>query len=594
MTTRSTRSPRRRTVVALAVVLALLAVFVLRLVDIQVVNAKENVANSLKVGNIGGTRILIGTRGDIVDSTGVVLAHSTKLYDAEVTPVNVKTVTRPIDGKLAQITWADAAAKIAQITGQSVDDVMGIVTSALAKDPGSQFAYLKRGISTGQYRDLVALNLPYLNFESQPSRTYPNGAVAGNLTGFVGMDGTALAGLELADNACLTPTAGSETFQRGRDGVIIPGTLASRPAVDGGTLGLTIDADLQWYLQQLIAQTVQDQGAKSGTITVAEVGTGDIRAAAEYPSVDPNAVGATAAADRGSRIFQNSFEPGSTFKPLTAASLIDTGSADLTTTVQAPMAITFPNGAKVRDAESHPVNNYTLTGVLIDSSNVGISLFSQKESVATRYDYLKRFGIASGSAIQFGGQGTGYLGDPTKLDNQTIYNSAFGQGVTTTVPELVDAYLTIANGGVRLPLRLVDGCTKPDGTVVRPAEPAPQRVLSASTATAVTSMLENVYNDAQYAKFVRVPGYRVAIKSGTGEKADGHGGYKRDVYFTTMIGFAPADHPRFVVAVTLDEPTRMRSSMANASAFQQALIQVLKTYRVLPSTSPAPHLPKFG
>jgi len=594
MTTRSTRSPRRRTVVALAVVLAVLVVFVLRLVDIQVVNAKENVADSLKVGNIGGSRILAGTRGDIVDASGVVLAHSTKLYDAEVTPVNVKTVTRAVDGKASTITWPDAAARIAQITGQSAGDVMGIVQAALAKDPGSQFAYLKRGITTGQYRDLVALNLPYLNFESQPSRTYPNGAVAGNLLGFVGMDGTALAGLELADNACLTPTAGSETFQRGRDGVIIPGTLSSRPAVDGGTLNLTIDADLQWYLQQLVAQTVQDQGAKSGSITIVDVSTGDIRAAAEYPSVDPNAVGASPAADRGSRIFQNSFEPGSTFKPLTAASLIDTGSADLTTAVQTPMAMTFPNGAKVRDAESHPVNDYTLTGVLIDSSNVGISLFSQKEPVATRYDYLKRFGIATGSAVTFGGQGTGYLGDPTKLDNQTIYNSAFGQGVTTTVPELVDAYLTIANGGVRLPLRLVDGCTKPDGTVVRPAEPAPVRVISAATASSVTAMLENVYNDAQYAKYVRVPGYRVAIKSGTGEKADGHGGYKRDVYFTTMIGFAPADHPRFVVAVTLDEPTRLRSSMANASAFQQALIQVLKTYRVLPSTSPAPQLPKFG
>src|SRR5690606_23634465 len=146
-----------------------------------------------------------------------------------------------------------------------------------------QFAYLARGLSTEQYRSLAEPGLPYLSFTSQPSRVYPQGAVAGSLTGFVGGDGTPLEGLELAQGQCLAATDGQETFERGQDGVVIPGTKVETPAVDGGTLELTVDADLQWYLQQLIAEQVKKYKSISGTITVVEAKTGKIRAAAEYP-----------------------------------------------------------------------------------------------------------------------------------------------------------------------------------------------------------------------------------------------------------------------------------------------------------------------
>ncbi|GAA2016109.1 penicillin-binding protein 2 [Microbacterium ulmi] len=590
--------------VALAVVLAVLGGFIVRLVDIQVVNAQEHIADSMMA--FDGERPLYGTRGAIVDETGQSLAGSILLYDGVLDPKNITLYEQPTktrkagfvrtaeDGTASNVVWAQASAEIGAVTGQTAEEIQAIVAAAIADNPDTQFVYLKRGLTTEQYRALADLGIPYLSFDAHPARTYPDGAVAGNLVGYMGTEGTALGGLEQSQDSCLTASNGKITYQKGKDGVVIPGTERRVDAVDGGTLQLTINRDLQWYLQQLIAEQVQDLGALSGNITVVEVKTGKIRAAAEYPTVDPNDVPASDVNDRGSRIFTNWFEPGSTFKALTAATLIDAGGQTPTSTVTAPWRETFPNGARVGDSFQHPSNRYTLTGVLIDSSNVGISKFAERVDTQTRYDYLKKFGIGDGSPIDFYGQLKGDLPTPDRWDNQSFYNIAFGQGVTTTVPELAGAYQAIANDGLRIPLSLVESCTKPDGTVVTPEQPAPTQVVRPETAVAVQQMLENVALQSSLAKSVAVPGYNIADKTGTGEKTDGNGRYKAGIYFTTMIGFAPAEDPQYVVVVTLDEPTRIKSSGANASAWQKAMTQVLKTFRVMPSTVGPTLLPKFG
>ncbi|MFE1645348.1 peptidoglycan D,D-transpeptidase FtsI family protein [Microbacterium sp. P01] len=594
MSTRATRSPRRRTVIALAVVLAVLAGFIVRLVDIQVVNAEENMAQA-KSYSLGASRPLYGTRGAIVDESGQTLAGSILLYDGVLDPKNVGTYTRTTAaGVTEKVTWEQASGEIAGITGQSAADIQKIVASALAADPADQYERFQRGLTTEQYRALVETGAPYLSFEQHPARTYPDGAVAGNLLGFMGIDGDALQGLELSQDSCLAATNGSLTYEKGKDGVVIPGTETTDPAVNGGTLQLTINRDLNWYLQQLIGEQVQDMGAKRGTITVVEAKTGKIRAAAEYPSVDPNNVSAAAQDDQRSHIFTDTFEPGSTFKALTASTVLDAGGQTLDSTVVASSREKFPNGASVQDAFTHDAYDYTLAGVLIDSSNAGISKFSETVSPQTRFDYLQKFGIGQGSAVGFGGEAKGDLVPVANWDNQQTYNTSFGQGVTTTVPELVGAYGAIANGGLKMPLSLVESCTKADGTVITPTLPEPTQVLSAQTSAEMREILENVAMQAGYAKQVAIPGYRIATKTGTGEKSDGNGRYKAGVYFTTMIGFAPADDPQYIVAVTLDEPTTITSSSANAPAFQKAMTQVLKTYRVMPSTTQPTVLPKFG
>ncbi|AXA96087.1 MULTISPECIES: penicillin-binding protein 2 [unclassified Microbacterium] len=600
MTTRATRSPRRRTVVALAVVLVVLSAFVVRLVDIQVVNAREHVDDSEQFAT-GAKTTLYGARGEIVDDNGVVLASSTTLYDVQIDPMlaaqgAVQTdasgnAMTDADGKNIMTPWTDVAPKIAAITGQSTADVEKIVSDALAENSASRFAYVKRYVSTEEYRALAALKLPFLTFPLHPARTYPDGAVAGNLIGFVGSDGDPLEGLESLQNSCLQATDGSLTYQRGADGVIIPGTEVEKPAVNGGTLKLTIDSDLQWFMQQLISEETARYQADWGGIIVMEAKTGKIRALAETNTVDPNDPGASDPDNRGSRLLRVSYEPGSTFKPVTAATVIEQGGLTPTSTVETPDRIQFPNGAVINDSESHPAENLTLTGGLVQSSNVAMSQFGAQVPAETRYDYLKRFGVGDGTALNWSGEPTGEIRDASTWDNQTFYTTTFGQAFTVTPTQVTSLFQTIANGGVRMPAQLVESCTKPDGTVVTPDLPAPVQVIKPQTAAEVSQMLENVYAQGTLADDIKIPGYRLAVKTGTAQVPDGHGGYKDNLFMTSLAGYAPADDPQYVVLTLFNEPKTNTMSSANRSVFKKAMTQVLTHYRVMPSGSDTPLLP---
>ena len=600
MTTRATRSPRRRTVVALAVVLVVLSAFVVRLVDIQVVNAREHVDDSEQFAT-GAKSTLYGARGDIVDDNGVVLASSTTLYDVQIDPMLAAqgavqadaggNAMTDADGKNIMTPRPDVAPKIAAITGQAAADVEKIVSDALAENSASRFAYVKRYVSTEEYRALAALKLPFLTFPLHPSRTYPDGAVAGNLIGFVGSDGDPLEGLESLQNSCLQATDGSLTYQRGADGVIIPGTEIEKPAVNGGTLKLTIDSDLQWFMQQLIAEETARYQADWGGIIVMEAKTGKIRALAETNTVDPNDPGASDPDNRGSRLLRVSYEPGSTFKPVTAATVIEQGGLTPTSTVETPDRIQFPNGAVINDSESHPTQNLTLTGGLVESSNVAMSQFGAQVPAETRYDYLKRFGVGDGTALNWSGEPTGEVRDASTWDNQTFYTTTFGQAFTVTPTQVTSLFQTIANGGVRMPAQLVESCTKPDGTVVTPTLPAPVQVIKPQTAAEVSQMLENVYAQGTLADDIKIPGYRLAVKTGTAQIPDGHGGYKDNLFMTSLAGYAPADDPQYVVLTLFNEPKTNTMSSANRSVFKKAMTQVLTHYRVMPSGSDTPLLP---
>ncbi|MFY9713659.1 MAG: penicillin-binding protein 2 [Microbacterium sp.] len=588
MTTRATRSPRRRTVVALAVVLAVLAAFVVRLVDIQVVNADAHVEDSLNTG-LGTTDRIAGQRGSIIDSDGTVLASSVLIYDAQLSPL----VITQLEKKEPKLPWAEASEKIAKVTGQTGDEVRTLVADALAKDAESQYAQLARSLTTEQYIELRDLGLAYLHFESRETRVYPNGAVAGNIVGFLNGAGTAQEGIEKLESECLAPADGERTIRIGKDGVVIPGSERIVDAVDGGTVQLTLNSDLQWYMQQMIAEEAQKQGAQGGTVMVVDTKTGKIRAAAEWPAMDPNDLGATSPDTWGNKVFTHTYEPGSTFKAITAAAIMDAAGATPLSTVTASSRETFPNGAVVNDAFSHPANNYTLAGALIDSSNVALSKFGDMVSPEVRYDYLKRFGVGE-PTVGFTDEESGALYPAEDWDNQSRYATTFGQAYTVTVPQVAGAYQAIANGGEKVDLSLIESCTKPDGTVITPDAPKREQIIKPETASNLTRMLENVAVQGGLSKDITVPGYRVTSKTGTAEVPDGNGGYKSGVYYTSMVGFAPVDDPQFVVVVTLDQPTKVVSSAATASAFQKAMTQVMKAYRVMPSSTPMDELlPKF-
>ena len=325
----SVRSLRARVSIAVLVIVALVGIFVVRLVDLQIVQAKDlNAASFSQRSDVVTT---FGNRGSIVDANGVVLAGSVLRYTITASPRFAAPFSRTDATTRAksEVSVAEAATELATATGQPQADIL----SALTTDPTSDYAVVAKSIDVDSYNAVRALKIPYLYYVAEQARTYPNGSVAGNIVGFVGSDGQAQAGTELKENACLAGKNGIESAQTGEDGVRLPGsTVQTQSAVNGGDVVLTLNSDLQYFAQQTLAQRVQQVGGESGTVVVTEVKTGKVLVAAEYPTVDPNNVDGTAANFRGSQIFTSTFEPGSTFKAFTAAALVDAGAATPETT----------------------------------------------------------------------------------------------------------------------------------------------------------------------------------------------------------------------------------------------------------------------
>lgn len=560
----------------------MVAVFVVRLVDIQVVRASEFNAESLDKRAI--EQVIPAPRGQIVDENGVVLADSVTRYDITASPANAAPFDRTADdGTTAKVSVLDAVTEIAQLTGTKPNDLLLAVT----KDPSSNFAYLVKGVDTETFRAIRALRIPWVYPQPQPHRVYPLGSVAGNLVGFVGTDGPQN-GLEATEDSCLASTDGSSTYERGADGVRIPGsTVTTKEAVPGGTVKLTIDSDLQWYVQQAVAEQALAIGAQSGMAAVIRVKDAHIMAMADWPSVDPNNVDGTPIEFLGSRAFNYQFEPGSIMKGLTASMLIDQGAATPTTHALVPGVWLTPDGARIQDSYGHGNMRWTLTGVLEQSSNVGMSMLGSKLPQSVRYDYLRKYGMGQDTAVNFQGEANGRLAKHWNV--QENYDITYGQGISVTLAQMASAYQAIANGGVRLPLTLVEGCTKPDGTVVDVHSTTGTRIISEKASKTTVTMLKSVVTGGALSATLTIPGYQVAAKTGTGEVA-AHGVYTSD-RIVSVVGIAPADNPQYVVIVTFVKPHIMKSSAAAAPTFRKIMVQVLKSYRVPPSKKSGPGYP---
>lgn len=589
----TSRSGRRRLALSILLVLAIVGVFFGRLVDIQVVQAASLTEKS--VGKRSIESPIYSARGDILDSKGTILADSVMRYDVTAAPRFVKEFKRtdPASDESVLISVDQAVAEIADITGQKPGEVLDAVTA----DPAANFAYIAKKVDTTQLRALKALDIPWVYYELHPARTYPNGAVAGNLIGFVGAENEAQAGVELASNECLANTDGVETYERGGDGVRIPGsTVTEKAAKNGSDLLLTIDGDLQWFVQKALGAQAKAVGASWGTVVVQDVKTGELLAVADWPSVDPNNVNRTDSADLGSRAFTAPFEPGSTFKTLTAASLLDAGLVTPSTQVEAPYRFTTDDGADVNDSAWHDTMYLTLAGVLKESSNTGMSKLGLLMSEEKRYRYMQKFGLGQRTEVDFGAEGTGSLGELDSDDKsdphwdvQSNLATMFGQGLTTTAVQMASVYQTIGNGGVRMPVSLVAGCRAEDGTLTDVPSTKGTRVISEKAARDTVDMLENVATKGWLADYIKIPGYRLATKTGTAQQPDGHGGYTKS-YLVSLAGLAPADDPRYVVSVSLADPVKMNTSQATAPLFRDVMTQVLKSYRVVPSGSSSPDL----
>jgi cell division protein FtsI (penicillin-binding protein 3) len=562
-------------------------VFTGRLIDFQVVRAGE--LSAAAIANRSMPLTTYGTRGEIVDAFGNVLADSVNRFDITASPRDVPIgggLTSMVKGgKQVPVTVTEALGAIAGVTNVPIDGLQ----TALAKDPKSDFAYLVKSVKLDVLTAVRALGIPWVYDDFRPSRTYPNGAVGGNLIGFIGTDGPQ-AGVELTENKCLASTNGTSTYERGADGVRIPGSTVTRTkSTDGGTLQLTIDRDLQWFTQDTLEAQAKAIGAKWATAVVVRVADAHLMAVADYPTVDPNNVSAASRSALGSLAFSTPYEPGSTFKAMSAAALIDAGVITPETRIVVPARYVLPDHTVITDFTSHWAVRYTAAGVIAYSSNIGISQLSQRLDAQSRYDYMRKFGVGTKTAVHFNGESSGVLSSPSRWDDVTNRTVEFGQGVSATSAQVASIFQTIANGGVKKPLTLVAGCLHPDGTVTDKPSTVGTRVIGAVAAADTLRMMEGVVTFRDASSPLGVAGYRVAAKTGTAQVAENGRYTTRRVI--SVAGTAPADDPQYVVVVTFGEPTTIGSSAGAAPAFRSILAQVLKKYRVLPTGKPPAPLP---
>jgi cell division protein FtsI (penicillin-binding protein 3) len=582
---RPVRGRRRRATIAAIAIFALVAIFVVRLVDIQVVQA--DTLNADAVGKRSISTTIYGDRGQIVDTNGKVLAGTVLRYDITAVPKFAQEGYTTTDAKGVKHTYTleQAAQQIAAATGAKATTIL----SGLTADKNSLYAKLVSAVDVDAYDKIEKLGISWLYPVRTTARTYPDGAVAGNLVGFTGSEGQAQAGLELEYNKCLAGKNGSQTYERGADGVKLPGSaVTTKKAVDGGTLETTIDSDLQYQMEQDINEQVAALGAQSGSVVVMKK-DGTLLAVADSGSVDPNDVSASKGKNLLSRAFTDSYEPGSTFKAMTAATAINLGVASPASQEIVASSRSFSWGGSIKDAEAHPVEHLTLAGILADSSNVGISLIGEKVSKQERYDYMLKFGLGRTSEVKFPGESVGQLKNVSDWDASTNINSMFGQAVGATAIQVASIYQTIANGGVRMPVKLVKGCRQSDGTLIDAPSDTGTRVVSQKAATDVVQMLENTIPEGTLEGMKPISGYNVAAKTGTAQIAE-NGKYGSD-YIISVAGIAPAENPQYVVLVTITKPTTLKTSFAMAPAFREIMSQVLETYRVKPSTTPLTDLP---
>ena len=550
---------------------ALLAVFLLAFGGIVVRLAALQVRDNPTLTRLGldqrvRTLDIPARRGAILDRTDTPLALTLDARDVYVDPRYV-------------IDASAEARQIADVLGLGARKVERILTSK------GTFAYIDRQVDLDVADRLETLHLAGIGFLSVPKRYYPAGALAPQVLGFVGVDGTGLAGLESEYDRALAGTPGERTAELSAIGLpISSGVDTVHEPVPGLTLVTTIDRQMQYQAQRYLAQAVRSNGARDGTIVVMDPTSGDVLAMASYPWFDPNRFSTANPEAWRNRAATDTFEPGSVNKTITAAAALDTGAVSPERTFRVPDALRIGTYT-IHDSHVHPVEKMTLGDIIAESSNIGATMVAARVGSLDLASYLGRFGYGQPTGIGFPGEASGVVPPMSQWNDVTRATVSYGQGVSATPLQMAAVYATIANGGTWVRPRLVRG-TQDDAGVFRPAPPSPTReVIRPATAAMVTRMLAYVVADGTGMN-AQIPGYQVAGKTGTARKLDANGHYI-DRYMASFVGFLPAAAPKLVIAVTIDQPRTVYGGVAAAPVFQQVARYAIQRLGV-PAAPPVP------
>jgi len=616
---------RKRLRIIVSVVLVAMVVLAGRLAWVQLVWGPDLSAKAVTQRE----RIYIepARRGEILDRDGQRLAYTMKSRSLTVSPTRLRDelkdkaeIEAQKDGstegmddekldsfltKKMEETLKDMSEGIPKLIEDS-----GASTSKVDKDDilnklkaDTQYEVLVRNVDPDVAVE-IANKYHGVAADRQDIRQYPNGAIGENVVGKVSMDGHGQFGFEAARDTELTGIDGQSTEDVSADGQVIPGTLRDVvDTVDGRDVTLTLDLDLQTYVQQKLEKAKANSKASGAEAVVLDAATGQVLAMANTDTVDPNK-NVEDQLDEGkdfeNRSVSHPYEPGSVAKVVTAAAALQEGVTTPDEVHQVPGSIDMA-GVTVNDAWEHGTEPYTTTGIFGKSSNVGTLMIADKLGQEKYAEYLKKFGLGNTTGIELPNESAGSVPDLEQWSGGTFANLPIGQGQSWTTLQMASVYQALANGGERIEPRIIDSVKGPDGKDEKLEEPEKNQVVSPETAKTTVDMFRAVFQDDDAglqngtAGNAQLKGYQLSGKTGTAQKVDPNtGAYSNSAYWITFAGVAPADDPRFVVAVMLDEPKSGVEDNGGGGQSAAPIFRDIASWLLnrdnIPTSKPAPRL----
>lgn len=552
----------RMGLVASVIGLLFIAVIV-RVYHLQVVQGAQ--MQERAVGQQARDITVQARRGGILDRNGVELA------------VSVEAPSFFLRPRLIKDPQALAAA-VAPILGMEVETVRNRASSK------SPFVWLKRQATPDEAAAIEALDLDGIFVTAESKRFYPLRERAGQLLGFVGIDSNGLEGIERVLD---TKMAGGEyTIQGYKDArgkTLLTEATPEFTKFEGNTVLLTIDERLQRVAEESITEQVNKYDAKGAYALVMDPKTGEILAMANTPGFDPNRVKDFTADDWRLKNVTDTFEPGSTFKPLVLAAALQEGTVTLNTLFDTEGGRIKIGRYTIRD--SHPAGILTAAQIVQESSNIGAYKIAQTLGREKFYQYIRAFGFGRATGLRVRGEQPGLVWPPDRWAEVSFANIAFGQGLTATPLQMANALGTIANGGMLMQPRIIKALVDKDGKVVEEGKPTLiRRVVSVDVARKTSWAMSLVTREGGTAKGAAMEHYTVAGKTGTAQKVNPQTRrYDPHMWVASFIGYAPAEDPEFVVLVMVDEPRKSHyGGVVAAPAFKRIMGEALSLRGVRP------------
>lgn len=526
---------RRRLILLFAFLTAWGGVVLARLVQIQLVRHQAYVVRAARQHE--RTLSLTPVRGSILDARGRILAES---------------VT-------AESIYADPQAIVdAKSAARLIARVPGIDTSAKELEKRlngrGEFAWIARQVAPEVADAVKKLNIEGIYTLEEHRRSYPKNQLAANVLGYVSIDGAGLSGVEHSFEQYVRGSAGKVTLLRdARRGMYLVGGEGPNAPADGQNVILTIDEVIQYVTESALASAVETWHAAGGTAIVMDPNDGSILAMASLPTFDPNRFRDFDALAWRNRAIQDLYEPGSTFKIITASAGLEQGAVTPSQTVDCgPGYIEIAN-TRIREHGGNAYGMIPFEEVMVHSSNVGAARVAMSLGPRVFYEYIRRFGFGAQTGIALPGEAIGIVRNPSRWSALSNAVMAIGQEIGVTPLQLIRATAAVANGGRLIQPRIVDRVVDKDGRVIyRPESDAPARVISERTAGVLNEILKTVVTRGT-GQNAALKEFEVAGKTGTAQKA-GRGGYSLDRYVSSFVGYVPADRPRLVILVAIDEP----------------------------------------